>query len=514
MICTFEHTRCTLQETADYYIGLIFIYMYMPVVNSRMSSRRVTSGDEGLDDALGGGFPEGSMVLLVGEAGTGKSILGSQFVCKGLETGEPGLILLTSENRERYISHMSEYLKKDCKSIVEAGKGGVIEISPKDVSIGLAQLVNGAKQMKSRRLLIDSFTPIAQSLGTQTGVRNAMETIRDQLTLALGCTIILVIDAPTGQEQIGTGVEEFMADGILRLGYRELGGHMVKELTILKFRGTTITYQSRAYTLEGGFRTIKPFTLKPLKNGSELGPTHVGRFQPVPDTDDMFSTGVEQLDRLLDGGYPRGGVVLLDRSEHVTLPQYRLMIYPPAWNFFAHDRGRVALVPLGRGFKTFMAQSLSAGFAEDIATRLSRVITYDDFGEPKRPFVIKLGGDYQKDLVAYQTLVEELVRVTGQPILETLDIGTLVAEYKTEDVIKFLASCVRTARRVGNLILLSLRPDGNSVRDMVESLSDVHLKMDEVQGALVMYGVKPSIDLHFVQPDMSRGYPMPEFILH
>lgn len=56
-----------------------------------MGEERVSTGIEGLDEALEGGFPEDSTVILIGSDGTGKESLVNKFVYKGLKEGEESM---------------------------------------------------------------------------------------------------------------------------------------------------------------------------------------------------------------------------------------------------------------------------------------------------------------------------------------------------------------------------------------------------------------------------------------
>ena len=55
----------------------------------------VKTGVKGFDDLLLGGIPRGNIVLIEGAAGTGKTTLGVEMVCRGItEFNEPGMIVL------------------------------------------------------------------------------------------------------------------------------------------------------------------------------------------------------------------------------------------------------------------------------------------------------------------------------------------------------------------------------------------------------------------------------------
>ena len=53
-------------------------------VNS-VVDERVPTGIDGLDPLIEGGFPKGSLVLLAGNPGTGKTIFSMQFLYRGVK---------------------------------------------------------------------------------------------------------------------------------------------------------------------------------------------------------------------------------------------------------------------------------------------------------------------------------------------------------------------------------------------------------------------------------------------
>ena len=58
------------------------------------------TGVLGLDDKIGGGFVEGSITLVAGKSGTGKTQFSSSFVYQGAKEGQVGLYITTEEKIE------------------------------------------------------------------------------------------------------------------------------------------------------------------------------------------------------------------------------------------------------------------------------------------------------------------------------------------------------------------------------------------------------------------------------
>ena len=70
---------------------------------------RTRTGIQGLDRNLEGGFPRGSMIVVAGNPGTGKTMLCGAFLHHGALQGENGLYVSFSEGRETFISNMRRF---------------------------------------------------------------------------------------------------------------------------------------------------------------------------------------------------------------------------------------------------------------------------------------------------------------------------------------------------------------------------------------------------------------------
>lgn len=88
--------------------------------------KRIKTGIEGLDKLVGGGIPEKFSVLVSGSPGTGKSILGLQFLCYGASAGENGVYVTFAEPRDSIIV-AGERLNLGPAALEKEGKLNIIE---------------------------------------------------------------------------------------------------------------------------------------------------------------------------------------------------------------------------------------------------------------------------------------------------------------------------------------------------------------------------------------------------
>jgi len=82
---------------------------------------KARTGIRGLDEITKGGLPRGRTTLLVGAAGSGKTVLGVQFLVEGArEFGEPGVLLTFEESTAKVSANVARWASKDTSELVRA----------------------------------------------------------------------------------------------------------------------------------------------------------------------------------------------------------------------------------------------------------------------------------------------------------------------------------------------------------------------------------------------------------
>ncbi len=193
-----------------------------------------------MDKLIQGGFEKGSIILVSGGTGTGKTIFGLQFLYEGAKKGERVLYVTFEES--------ASDLKKDAKVLgMDVEKFGnkfmIKEYPPFGFEDFLSDLPNLLKK-KVSRLVVDSISAFGIYIKDPFELRKKIYNFA-QLVKEAGVTSLMLSEI-TGESTMNVqtasfsrfGVEEFVADGVVVLHYAGLGGGYDRSIQIVKMRRT------------------------------------------------------------------------------------------------------------------------------------------------------------------------------------------------------------------------------------------------------------------------------------
>jgi circadian clock protein KaiC len=212
-------------------------------MNVRQASKlvsRVPTGITGLDELIQGGFPRSTLILLAGSPGTGKTIASAHFLYHGAKNlDESGIYVSFAERRDFFFDNMKKF-GLDFEKLESKGKFKFLDVMTtreKAVSLTFGTVLGDVLAIDAKRLVIDSFSAMAQSFERKIDARIILHMI-NKLMRQTGCTTLLLVEVPKGNKKLGLGFEEFVADGIIQFEtiYEKEG--IQKRAVILKMRGT------------------------------------------------------------------------------------------------------------------------------------------------------------------------------------------------------------------------------------------------------------------------------------
>jgi circadian clock protein KaiC len=272
-------------------------------MSDRVPIRSLPSGVPGLDEVLGGGFPELSFNLIAGGPGCGKTTIGQQILFanatperKGIffsVIGEPPIKML------RYQQQFSFFDPRKVNESIrfvylgeEALKGGVSSV--------LDRIVAEVDQASPALVVVDSFRAVvrqtlAAGAAGELDLQSAIQRLALHLTSCEATTFLL---GEYQDDERDTTIFT-VADGIVWLYQSVERNSVVRKVQVLKMRGQgQIPGLHTARITKDGL-SVFPRLLKPEQRLER---------RPPPK---RVTTGVDGLDEMMGGGIPQGYSVLL-----------------------------------------------------------------------------------------------------------------------------------------------------------------------------------------------------------
>jgi circadian clock protein KaiC len=217
------------------------------------TSRRLKTGVPGLDEMMGGGIPEGDVVMLTGPAGSGKTTFATQFVAQGLSQMETCVVAVFEEFPEAYLAR-AKTVPIDFSEMIAADRLAVIYLRPLDLSVDemLAEIFGSVRRIGATRVVIDSLSgfEIALAPTFRIDFRESLYRLVGALT-ATGVTVLMTAEVIEGfpEGRFTTERVSFVTDDILVQRYVEIAGHLRKVLAVVKMRGSEHATDFRSYDL-------------------------------------------------------------------------------------------------------------------------------------------------------------------------------------------------------------------------------------------------------------------------
>lgn len=263
-----------------------------------MTLERISTGIATLDALIEGGIPKGFTVLLAGNPGTGKTILASHFLYEGLSKGEAAIYVSFSESKKQFYQNFERFgmkfidFEKDNKfafldfaSVIKSGIGDALQ-----------EVLETSRNIGAKRVVIDSFSAILLAFDDINEARIALHVVLGKMLRAEGITNILIVEVPVGTTTLGSGMEEFVADGIIQLeqGISNVIPSIVK---IVKMRATSMSREPHVALIGERGMIVQP------KFPLNLIPSKPSR--------NRVKTGISGLDNRIKGGFLKGSVTAL-----------------------------------------------------------------------------------------------------------------------------------------------------------------------------------------------------------
>jgi circadian clock protein KaiC len=267
-------------------------------MSARPALSRMSTGDAALDRILGGGVPEHSLHVIAGEPGSGKTALVLQMMFNAARAGTSCLYFTTlSESSLKLFRFMPLFEFFDADLATE--KVRFIDLSKvlaEGADATLAAITERVAAEEPGLVVIDSFRALGDVLGDRRGSRAFVFQLAGQM-VGWGATTLLV--GEYSAEEARSFPEFGVADGVILLGSQRQELTSVRELEVLKMRGTNFVTGRHFFEISERGVACYPRV---------RGPAGI---EDAEDPGGIDPTGIPGLDGLLDGGIPRASATLI-----------------------------------------------------------------------------------------------------------------------------------------------------------------------------------------------------------
>ena len=222
------------------------------------SAERISLGNADLDAMCGGGMYRDALMMITGATGTGKTLIGLQFMVAGIEAGERVLYLSFEESRWQLERNAAAW-GMDLTRPEHAGLLSIVSRYPARVGLEdlLVDLKHTVEQFEPKRLVLDSITAIEHNAPA-----NAFREFSVGLSGYLkgrGVATMLTTTLPNllGGDHATDLYLSTIADAIIALRYFDLDSEVRRAILVLKVRGSQHANEMHEYEIRDSGMSVK-----------------------------------------------------------------------------------------------------------------------------------------------------------------------------------------------------------------------------------------------------------------
>ncbi len=235
-------------------------------------------------------LPPGTLILVVGGPGTGKTTLCTQYLLWDVERGNAVIYASFVEDEASFRRHMEDLgMRLDARLFTFIGLP--TPTGPEGVNEVLAFLLSAIEDVKPTRIVLDPVNVVLELLGSREG-RSLLHAMLINALRAMGISACMIYE-----ERDSPDYSWYVADAVIRLRMEKERYLVRRVMELVKVRDRPTPLAEVEYVIgRGGLQELLGIERE------IVGAVNFG---------DVMSTGVEGLDEVLGGGIPRSSSMIV-----------------------------------------------------------------------------------------------------------------------------------------------------------------------------------------------------------
>ncbi len=217
---------------------------------TRFERDTLTSGTAELDSLLGGGIERGSSTLVIGPAGTGKSLLTLSFAVSAVERGEKAAMFIFDEELG-LLFERAKGLGLDLQAMVDSGNLIVEQVDAAELAPGeFAHRVRTSVESGGvRTIVVDSLNGYQASMPAEQQLILHMHELLQFLNRQGASTFLTVAQHGLVGDMKSPVDVTYLADTVILLRYFEAAGRVRRAVSVIKKRTSAHEDTIREYRI-------------------------------------------------------------------------------------------------------------------------------------------------------------------------------------------------------------------------------------------------------------------------
>jgi circadian clock protein KaiC len=273
-------------------------------VSNHVKFQKCLTGIKGFDEITEGGIPKNRITLLCGSTGTGKTLLGIDYLINGAtQYNEPGVFMSFEETEDELYKDVAS-LNLDLQGLVKQKKIFLdyVLLERRDIQQAgefnleglFVRLEHAIDSVGAKRVVLDSieslFAGVTDAGILRLEIKRLFRWLKDK-----GVTALI-----TGELRQGSytrhGLEEYISDCIILVDNRVRDQISTRRMRVIKYRGSNHGTNEYPFVIDKDGLSVIPITSAGLDQ---------------PGTSERVPTGIASLDKMFQGGgYTRGSTIL------------------------------------------------------------------------------------------------------------------------------------------------------------------------------------------------------------
>jgi circadian clock protein KaiC len=221
--------------------------------HTKFDRKQMTSGIAELDGLLGGGIEQGTSVLVLGPAGTGKSTFAFQFVAAAIARGEKAAIFAFDEELGLLLDR-TRALGFDLQKMIADGYLHIEQVDAAELSPGefAHRVRERVDKLQAKTVVIDSLNGYSAAMPSENSLVLHIHELLQYLNRQGATTILTVAQHGLVGDMKAPVDVTYLADTVVLLRYYESYGRVKRAVSVVKKRTGWHEDTIRDYRIDKG----------------------------------------------------------------------------------------------------------------------------------------------------------------------------------------------------------------------------------------------------------------------